>query len=140
MVMQLNTLIRFILFMSVLCTWYGPEQTNGEPCVSSFWAGQLPSDAPSRVDYHYLGVATASREIAFGTKILFTVVGIPNWAIGEYDHLIGRTVIATVVDRMGEDGNRFDLWPAAFEVLAGDLDVGVLYVKAEILTGGKRWD
>jgi len=92
-------------------------------------------EAPAKVNYHYLGVATASRDIPFCTKIRFTVIGLPKWAREDYGYLIGRSVVATVVDRLGkEDGQvDFDLWPAAFKVLAGNMDIGVLYVRAEIL-------
>ena len=122
-----------VIMLALTCSWYGPGQTNGEPYTASWWYGELPDVAPSRVDYHYLGVATADRTIPFGTKIRVEVVGVPVWARGELKHLIGRSVIVTVVDRMAQRGNKLDLWPAAFLALTGDLDVGIVYVKTEII-------
>ena len=120
--------------MAIVVTWYGPGQTNGDPYVAAHWQGELPINAPSRVDYHYLGVASADRSIPFGTKVRLEVVGIPTWAKGDLEHLIGRSVIVTVVDRMGESGNGFDLWPAAARVLIGPdyRRIGIVYVKATI--------
>ena len=123
--------------LAAIVTWYGPDCTNGDPYTASYWHGELPEDAPAVVDYHYFGVATASREIPFGTQIKFIVLNVPKWAKEEYGGIIGNTVIATVVDRMRDpDGDRFDLWPAAAEVLMGDYqEIGTVFVKAEILEG-----
>ncbi len=129
-----------LLVLAVLvatCTWYGPAQTNGDPFTASWWHHELPEGAPAVVDYEYFGVATALRDIPFGTRIRFTVL---NTVREEDRDIVGNTVIAVVVDRLGdEDGEvEFDLWPVAFKVLAGDLDVGVLYVKAETLGDEKH--
>jgi len=117
-------------------TWYGPDCTNGDPYISSWWHNELPDGAPAIVDYEYFGVATASREIPFGTQVKFTVINIPKWAKVKYGGIIGNTVIATVVDRLGDEYGEvdFDLWPAAAEVLMGRdyQEIGTVYVKAEI--------
>ena len=116
-------------------TWYGPDCADGNPYIASWWHNELPDGAPAIVDYGYLGAATASREIPFGTEICLEIVDIPDWAKGEYDHLIGRSVIVTVVDRMRDsNGNRFDLWPAAARKLMGPdyKRVGVVYARAGI--------
>ena len=121
--------------LAAIVTWYGPDCTNGDPYTASYWHGELPEDAPAVVDYHYLGVATASREIPFGTQIKFTVLNVPKWAKEEHSGIIGNMVIATVVDRLGDADGRveFDLWPATAEVLMGDYqEIGTVFVKAEI--------
>ncbi len=120
--------------MAITVTWYGPGQTNGhDPYTSSYWHGKS-CGAPIKVDYHYLGVAAASREIPFCTKVRLTVVAVPKWARGELEHLIGRSVVVTVVDRMGEPGDGFDLWPAAARKLMGPdyRRIGIIYVKTTI--------
>ena len=123
-----------LIIVAITCSWYGPNQTNGDPYTASYWRGELPEDAPPKVDYHYLGAASADRSIKFGTSVRLTVVGIPGWARGELDYLIGRSVVVTVVDRMGQAGNDFDLWPAAAQVLMGSgyRRIGIVYVKAII--------
>jgi len=120
------------LFLGV-ATWYGPMQNNGDPFTAAYWHSK--DCGPSIVDDSFLGMAVASRDIPFCTKIRLTVVNVPVWARPELNYLIGRSVVATVVDRLADPGGPvdFDLWPAAFRELAGDLDIGVLYVKAEVL-------
>ena len=128
----IEPLIRTVCILVAIVTWYGPEQTNGEPFVAAYWHGELPEGAPAIVDYEYFGVATASREIPFGTRIRFTVLN----TVREEDYsIVGNTVVATVVDRLSDEGGavEFDLWPAAFLKLTGDLDIGIVYIKAEIL-------
>jgi len=129
------------VFIVTVCTWYGPEQTNGDPYVAAYWHRALPDGAPSRVDYHYLGAASASRDIPFGTKVRLEIVGIPKWAKGEYDHLIGRSVIVTVVDRMGSEGDGFDLWPASARRLMGPdyRRIGIVYIKARVIGEGNGY-
>ena len=131
----IEPLMRVVWAIAAVVTWYGPDCTDGNPYVAAWWHGELPRGAPAIVDYQYLGVATASREIEFGTRIRFTIIGLPGWAEDDYDYLIGRSVVATVVDRLADENGEveFDLQPAAFLELTGDLDIGVVYSRTEIL-------
>ena len=136
----IEPLIRLVLVVTAAtCTWYSPDCTDGNPYVAAWWHGELPDGAPAIVDYEYFGVATASREIPFGTRIRFTVL---NTVREEDRGIIGNTVIATVVDRLGdEDGEvEFDLQPASALALMGRdyRRIGIVYVKAEILPPSKN--
>ena len=53
------------------------------------------------------------------------IVAVPSWAVGEFDHLIGRVACGTVVDRMPRwvkwvYGESYDVWPALAKALIGD--------------------
>lgn len=134
-VIGFDNLARISLAIVATVTWYGPFQTDGNPFTASYWHSELCEDMPFTVDYQYPGVATASRDIPFCTKVKFEVINVPSWAREEYSYLIGNKVTAVVVDRLrDEDGSvDFDLWPAAAEVLMGSdyKRVGVVYVIAE---------
>ena len=129
-------IVLIVTVLAAIATWYSPDCTNGDPYVAAYWHSELPENAPAVVDYQYLGVATASRAIPFGTQIKFTVLNVPKWAKEEYSGIIGNTVIATVVDRLGDEDGRvdFDLWPnTALTLMGSDYqEIGTVFVKAEI--------
>ncbi len=91
-----------------------------------------PDWVPDRVLRDWPGIALAG--LAPGTRVRITVVGLPGWAASwpELDDVIGRSTIAYVSDRPGENWYG-DAWPVTFLALTnGRLWVGKLYVKYEV--------
>ena len=114
----------------MLATWYSEL---GQRHAAS-WHGMTPHLIPEVVTMQHYGIA-APRSYPFGTRLKVTrmrgLVGGPS----PYD---GRSVIVTVVDRVGRPSCdcHFDLWPAAARVLGigptfGKRDAGALEVRVE---------
>lgn len=89
-----------------------------------------PDWVPDRVLPDWPGIALAG--LPPGTRVRVTVVGLPEWAESwpELDSVVGRSTIAYVADRPGEDWYG-DAWWATFGQLAPHW-VGKLYVEYEI--------
>jgi len=99
---------------------------------AAYWHGQVPAGCPNVVTDSFYGVAVADWSIPFGTRLEIEVVGVPGWARQQYSHLIGRKVVAVVLDRMPRGwGTAIDCWPATFWALAGEdwRRIGKLYVR-----------
>jgi hypothetical protein len=82
------------------------------------------------------GLATGDRSIPCGTVVLLEVVGIPTWAEGRYDDVIGRKAVGVVVDRLGAPSpHTYDAYPNLFRDLVGPPwdSLGRVYVRAELI-------
>lgn len=104
-----------------LCTYYG-TMTDGYLAKrhAASWWGQTCPRFQETVDDSRFGVATRSRAIPFCTRLELRIIDLPKWARPELSGLIGNTVTVTVIDRLPWDAPvDFDLWAAAFAVLAG---------------------
>jgi hypothetical protein len=83
------------------------------------------------------GLATGDRSIPCGTVILLEIVGIPSWAQGRYDDVVGRRTVGVVVDRLRDPHpHTYDAYPNLFAQLVGEErrnSLGVVYVRAEVI-------
>jgi len=95
-----------------------------------------PDWLPDRVLRNWPGIALAG--LPPGTQVRITVVALPGWAESwpELDSVVGRSAVAYVADRPGDDWYG-DAWWATFNQLAPGW-VGKLWVEYEVLTFGER--
>lgn len=115
---------------------------------SAAWHRETPENWPDVVDLVHYGIATSDHSIPFGTILCLEAVAYPAWAEGEYDHLIGASIICgTVVDRMPrwveqQFGPCIDIWPAMARMLIGSDYRRVGTIQARVVQGDSepgRW-